>query len=116
VKLTVNAEAVSYEEVISGFRRDLEEIFTFRRFYGSCIGKFSLAFRDKISLPFSGAKKSKIKVFFISCLLKIGPISCPETSVRIYHAALLNNPEELKSHLLRNLIWSKRPKNICYFL
>jgi hypothetical protein len=31
--------------------------------------------------------------------LKKGPIGCPETSVRNYHYALRNNPEEHSSHL-----------------
>ena len=33
--------------------------------------------------------------------LKMGPIGCPETSVRNYHHSLRNNPEERSSHLLR---------------
>ena len=33
--------------------------------------------------------------------MKTGPIRCPETSVRIYHYSLRNNPEERSSHLLR---------------
>jgi len=32
--------------------------------------------------------------------LMMGPIFCPETSVRNYHYSLLNNPEERSSHLL----------------
>ena len=31
----------------------------------------------------------------------MGPIGCPETSVRNYHYALRNNPEQCSSHLLR---------------
>lgn len=64
MKLTVNAEAVSYGEVIAGSRRDVEDIFTLRGCYGSCIGKFLLAFRDKLSVPSSGVKKPKITVFW----------------------------------------------------
>jgi len=33
---------------------------------------------------------------------KMGPIGCPETSVRNYHYSLRNNPEERSSHLLRD--------------
>jgi len=33
--------------------------------------------------------------------LKMGPIGCPETSVKNYHYMLRNNPEERISHLLR---------------
>jgi predicted acetyltransferase len=31
----------------------------------------------------------------------MGPIGCPETSEQSYHSALLNIPEELRSHLHR---------------
>ena len=31
----------------------------------------------------------------------MGPIGCPETSVRNYHYSLRNNPEERSSHLLQ---------------
>ena len=30
--------------------------------------------------------------------LKMGPIGCPETSVKIYHSTLRNIPEQLRSH------------------
>jgi hypothetical protein len=33
--------------------------------------------------------------------LKMGPLGCPETSVRNYHCKLRNIPEERRSHLLR---------------
>jgi hypothetical protein len=32
--------------------------------------------------------------------LKMGPLGCPETSVRNYHYSLRNNPEQRSSHLL----------------
>jgi len=35
-------------------------------------------------------------------LKKIGPVGCPETSIRNYYYRLCNNPEERRSHLLRN--------------
>ena len=34
-------------------------------------------------------------------VLQIGPIDCPETSVRNYHYSLRNNPEDRSSQLLR---------------
>jgi len=34
--------------------------------------------------------------------LKMGPIGCPETSVRNYNYSLRNNLEERSSHLLRS--------------
>jgi len=33
--------------------------------------------------------------------LKMGPIGCPETSVRNYHYSLCNNPEERSSHFIK---------------
>jgi len=51
-------------------------------------------FRDSPSTPsFSGSR--------ILDPLKMGPIGCPETSVRNHSYSLRNNPEEFSSHLLR---------------
>ena len=36
-----------------------------------------------------------------SSTLRMGPVVCPETSVRNYHYSLRNNPEERSSQLLR---------------
>ena len=36
-----------------------------------------------------------------SCPMKMGPMGCPDMSVRNYHYSLRNNPEEHSSHLLR---------------
>jgi hypothetical protein len=41
----------------------------------------------------------------------MGPIGCPETSVRNYHSTLHNNPEELKSHLHRGGSLNSRKHN-----
>ena len=57
-------------------------------YYAASSGYFSPTFRDNLSVPSSGA-------------LKIGPIGCPETSVRNYHYSLNNNPKERSSQLLR---------------
>ena len=35
------------------------------------------------------------------CPLKMGPMGCPETSVRNYHSTPRDIPKELKSHLYR---------------
>jgi len=39
--------------------------------------------------------------FFYSRSLKMGPISCPETSVRIYHYSLRSKPQECSFRLFR---------------
>jgi hypothetical protein len=51
-------------------------------------GNFSRTFRGNLSVPTSG-------------VLSLGPIGCPETSVRYYQYSLHNNTEERSSHLLR---------------
>jgi hypothetical protein len=47
-------------------------------------------FRDNVSVS-----SSRIKTFWT---LKMRPICCPETSVKNYHWALCNAPEERRSH------------------
>jgi len=42
--------------------------------------------------------------FWISWPLKMGPIGCPETSVRNYHYTLRNIPEERRSEKLSCLL------------
>jgi hypothetical protein len=39
--------------------------------------------------------------FLDSCAFKMGPIGCPETTLRNYHFSLRNNSEERNSHLVR---------------
>jgi hypothetical protein len=57
-----------------------------------CYPIFGTTYRPH--LQGSGIKKKKD-------LQKMGPIGCPETSVRNYHYPLRNNPEECSYHLLR---------------
>jgi hypothetical protein len=57
--------------------------------------------------PSSRVKKSK---YFIFLPLKMGPISCPETSVRNYHYTLRSNLEERSYHLLRGGSLKKKRK------
>jgi hypothetical protein len=40
------------------------------------------------------------RVVVITCLLKLRPIGCPETSVRNYHYSLHNKLEDYGSHIL----------------
>ena len=50
------------------------------------VWQFLPTFRDNLSVAFSRVKKSKEKVSqWISLPLMMGPISCPETTVRNYH-------------------------------
>ena len=59
-------------------------------YYAASSGNFSPTFRDSLSVS-------------SSCPLKMGPISCAETSVRNYHYSLRNSPEERRK--LKITIW-----------
>ena len=56
--------------------------------YAASSGNLLLTFWDILSVPSSGS-------------LRMGPIACPETSVRNYRYSLCNDPEERSSQLLR---------------
>ena len=71
--------------VTSGFRRDLDWTYILLGCYASCSGKSLPMFRNNVSVPFWS--------------LRMGPLSCSETSVRIYHHTLRNNPEGCRSQL-----------------
>jgi hypothetical protein len=45
---------------------------------------------------------------------RLGPIGCPETSVRNYHYWLRNKPEEGSSHLLRVGTWNQAVMKFCF--
>jgi len=51
-------------------------------YYAASTGNFLPTFRDKLSVP-----------------SLMGPIGCPETSVRNYHYSLYDNLEECSSHV-----------------
>jgi len=57
--------------------------------YAAISGTYFLTFRD--NLPIFKDEKD--------WPLKMGPIGCPDTSVKKYHYWLLNDPEERSSHL-----------------
>ena len=51
----------------------------------------------------------------VSASLKMGPIGCPETSVRNCYCSLLNSPEEHSSHLsTRHDIIPLKTKSDCF--
>ena len=114
--------------VASGFRRHVDEICTLLGYYTALSGNSAQMFRDNLSVPSSRVKKSKnfflglldwrfittyrshlqrsrrTRTFFLystSWPLKLGPIRCPETSVKNYHSTLRNIPEE-RSWLLHS--------------
>jgi len=59
--------------------------------------KFLLMFRYNLPVPFSEGQESKSSVFVDSWPPQMGPMGCPETSVRNYHYSLRNIPEEHSS-------------------
>jgi len=76
--------------VISGFRREVDEICALLGYYAAYSGNSLLTFRDILSVP---------------SLKGQGPIVCSEASVRNYHFTLPNIPEYRRSHVLRVFEW-----------
>jgi hypothetical protein len=72
--------------------RSRSELRSYRPLH-KCSVKFFPTFRDNLSATSSGVKN----IFFGFFILKMAPISCPETSVRSYHYSLRNSPEERSS-------------------
>jgi hypothetical protein len=80
--------------MISGFRREVDEVFALLGFYVVYSGNYLPTCHDTLSVPFSGVEKS---VIYRS--LTMGPTVCTETAVRDYHYTLRNNPGEPTSEL-----------------
>jgi hypothetical protein len=85
-------------------------------------GNSLLTFRNNVSVPCSRVKKSnKTALFWISWSFKMGPIRCPETSVKWYHSTLRNITEEHRSlsdfHNISYLqtIWGNYLKKIAIY-
>jgi hypothetical protein len=72
--------------VISGFRREVDENRALPGYYVASNGNSLPTFRDNRRSLFQGS------VDYTP--LKIGPIICPETSVKNYHYSLRKCPEE----------------------
>jgi hypothetical protein len=73
--------------IISGFRRDVDEICPLLEYYAALSGSSVPTFWDNLSVPSSRAKKS----------LKMEQIGCPESSVQNYHSTPRNIPQERRS-------------------
>jgi hypothetical protein len=79
--------------MISGFRREVDENCSLLGYYAQSNGNFYPTFMDNLSVP--------------SSTLKMGPIGCPEKSVRNYHYSVSNNPEEHNSNMYMHLASSE---------
>ena len=55
----------------------------------------------------------RVVIILDSRTQRVGPIGCPETSVRNYHYLLRNNPEERSSKLLRGGSLKSRLPVLC---
>ena len=79
--------------VISGFRRDVDEICAHLRYYADRVvilyRRFGTTYRSHL-------KRSRSPR--TSWLLKMGPIGFHKTSVQNYHSTLRNIPEERRFH------------------
>jgi hypothetical protein len=75
------------ECVISGFRRDIDDICALLRYCAALSGSSVPTFRDNLSVSFSRKP------------LEVGPIGCPETSAQHYHSLLRNIAEERRSQV-----------------
>jgi hypothetical protein len=68
-------------------------------FYAASDCSFVQMFRDNLSILSSSVKQTKCPFTWIVGPLKVGPIVCPETSVRNCHFVLRKIPKEGKFHL-----------------
>jgi len=100
--------------LISGFRREVAENCALLGYYAASSGHFLPTFRDsllqgsRIQKKASSAARIRGRVWTVksvssigttgfvlrSWTVRMGPIGCPETSVRNYHCWLRSNPEE----------------------
>ena len=78
--------------VISGFRREVDEICALPSYYAASSGSFLPTFRENIGPIFRGQSNRFI-------LGSWPPEDGTETSVRNYHYSLRNNPDERSSQL-----------------
>jgi hypothetical protein len=69
------------------------EMCTLVEFCAAYNGAFVPTFRDNLSIPSSRV--------WTACPLMMGPIGCPETSVRNYHSTLIKIPQERRTNLHR---------------
>jgi len=73
--------------------------------------------QSHVSSSALGRLTSAHLTYFIldSWLLKMGPISCPETSIRSYHYLLCNSPEERSFHLLCGGSWKSLTLRVVWY-
>jgi hypothetical protein len=75
--------------VISGFRREADEICALLGNYTTCSDHSSAKFRNDLS-----SQSSRAKNYFGLLTLEVGPTGYSETSVKNYHYMLRKFPEQ----------------------
>jgi len=86
--------------VISGFHQEVDEIYALLGYCSVFSANSLQTLRDILSVRFSLVKipsRKSIRRARISWPLKMGPIGCPETSVRNYRSTLRNIPQKCRS-------------------
>jgi len=84
---------------ISRIRREVDENCAVQGYYAASSGNSLPTFRDNLWVPSSGVKNSESGFFTLEdetrvfLPLRMGPISCPEISVRNYHYALRDDDD-----------------------
>jgi len=97
---------------IDNIRIDAENCALLGRYAASSCNSLP-TFRHNPSVPSSRMINPRIPFFLNTLPLKLGPIGCPETSVRNYHYLLCNSPEERSSHLKRGWSLKSRLSFVC---
>jgi hypothetical protein len=82
-----------------GSRREVDEIYALLGYYAAHISNSLPTFRGNVSVP-----SSKVKKYKMNWPLKIGQMSCVETTVRNYHYTLRNISEEERYHSSTNIV------------
>jgi len=92
ILLKFNNTQIRRINVISGFRREADEICAFLENYTAYSDHSSAKFRNDLSI-----QSSRAKYYFGFLALEVGPIGYSETSVRNYHNMLRNFPEQRRN-------------------
>jgi hypothetical protein len=80
--------------LISSFRRGVDEICDSLGIYTASCDNYLPTFRDNVSVSSSRVKIKGFLSYLESWPVKMGPIRCPETSVNNYHTTPCNYPED----------------------
>jgi len=83
--------------LISGFCREVDDVFTLLGYYAAYVGNSLPMIQDNLLLPSSRVKKFEKSFDFLT--LKMGLLGCPKMSVINYNHTLHNIPKDCRSHI-----------------